>query len=86
MFRKILFKSFNISLNFFEFIRTAFQKLHFQYYDLFEALRFETNPMAAKRALNLMQLPSGSLRSPLTPLSESKTEILKSIMQKKNLI
>lgn len=62
------------------------EKLHFQYYDLFEALRFETNPMAAKMALNLMQLPSGDLRSPLTPLSESKTEILKSIMQKKNLI
>ncbi len=62
------------------------EKLHFQYYDLFEALRFETNPMAAKMAMNLMQLPSGSLRSPLTPLSESKTKILKSIMQKKNLI
>jgi 4-hydroxy-tetrahydrodipicolinate synthase len=62
------------------------QKLHFQYYDLFEALRFETNPMAAKMALNLMNLPAGNLRSPLTPLSENKTKILQKIMAEKGLL
>ena len=62
------------------------EKLHFEYYSLFEALRFESNPMAAKMALNLMGLPAGGHRSPLTPLSEGKTIILKSIMLEKGLI
>lgn len=62
------------------------EKLHFEYYDLFEAIRFETNPMAAKRALNLMNLPAGSVRLPLTELGEEKTRKLKSIMIKRGLI
>jgi len=62
------------------------EKIHFEYYELFEALRFESNPMAAKMALNLMNLPSGFHRSPLTPLSEPKTKILKEIMIAKGLI
>ena len=62
------------------------EKLHNEFYDLFEALRFETNPMAAKKALNLMKLPSGGLRLPLTELSDSKTKILKKIMSEKGLI
>ena len=61
-------------------------QLHNEYYPLFEALRFETNPMAAKAALNLMGLPAGGLRPPLTPLSEEKTKILKSILEERNLI
>lgn len=60
--------------------------IHLKYYPLFEALRFETNPMAAKMALNLMGLPAGSLRLPLTELSESKTNILKSILEELGLI
>jgi len=62
------------------------EKIHFEYYELFEALRFESNPMAAKMALNLMNLPAGFHRSPLTPLSEPKTKILKEIMIAKGLI
>ncbi|MBC8384482.1 MAG: 4-hydroxy-tetrahydrodipicolinate synthase [Candidatus Cloacimonetes bacterium] len=62
------------------------ESLHNEYYDLFEALRFETNPMAAKRALNLMNLPAGSLRLPLTELSVNKTQILKKILIEKRLI
>ena len=61
-------------------------KIHLEYYSLFEALRFETNPMAAKMALNLKGLPAGGVRLPLTPLSNGKTEILKSIMQEKGLL
>ena len=64
---------------------TEAEKLHFEYYDLFEALRFETNPMAAKMALHLMGLPAGNLRAPLTPLSEAKTRILKGILKKRKL-
>lgn len=56
------------------------QKMHFEYYSLFEALRWETNPMSAKMALNIMGLPAGGLRLPLTPLSEDKTVKLQEIL------
>ncbi|HNX07033.1 MAG TPA: 4-hydroxy-tetrahydrodipicolinate synthase [Bacteroidales bacterium] len=61
-------------------------ELHYGYYDLFEAFRYESNPMAAKMALNLMGLPAGGHRCPLTPLSEEKTAKLKMFMQKKGLL
>lgn len=61
-------------------------ELHNKYYPLFEALRFESNPMAAKAALKLMGLPAGKLRKPLTPLSPEKTKILKSILEERKLI
>lgn len=61
-------------------------EMHYLYYELFEALRWESNPMAAKMALNLMNLPAGGHRSPLTPLSADKTMKLKMILQKHNLI
>ncbi len=60
--------------------------LHYRYYSLFEALRMETNPMACKEALNLMGLPAGPLRSPLTRLSQPKVEILKNILIEKRLV
>jgi 4-hydroxy-tetrahydrodipicolinate synthase len=66
-------------------MKTA-EKIHYDYYELFEAFRFESNPMAAKMALNLMGLPAGGHRSPLTPLSEGKTKILKALMIKNGLI
>lgn len=60
--------------------------LHYKYYEFFEACRFETNPMAAKMALNLMGLPAGGHRPPLTPLSEGKTKTLKEIMVRLGLL
>ena len=62
------------------------KKIHYDYFELFEAFRFESNPMAAKMALNLMGLPAVGHRSPLTPLSEGKTKILKSFLIQKGLI
>lgn len=62
------------------------RELHYKYYELYDALRFETNPMAAKRALNMMGLPAGSLRPPLTELSDAKTEQLKSILTKNGIL
>jgi len=62
------------------------EELHHKYYELFEALRFETNPMAAKEALSLMGLPGGSLRLPLTSLSAEKRESLRTILTKEGLI
>lgn len=62
------------------------RKLHNQYYPLFEACRFETNPMGAKKALELMGLINGTLRPPLTPLSEAKTSILAALMKERGLL
>lgn len=61
-------------------------ELHIEFYPLFEALRFESNPMAAKKALELMGMINGSLRPPLTPLSEGKTKILEKILDERGLI
>ena len=60
--------------------------LHIANYPLFEALRFESNPMAAKKALEMMGLINGSLRHPLTPLSEGKTKILEKILSERGLV
>jgi 4-hydroxy-tetrahydrodipicolinate synthase len=61
-------------------------EIHHAYYSLFEACRFETNPMGAKMALQLMGLPAGPVRLPLTPLSAEKTRVLESILKERNLI
>ncbi len=65
---------------------TKARELHTSYFELFEALRMETNPMASKEALRLMGLPGGDLRPPLTRLSEPKRHILKEQLKKKGLI
>jgi 4-hydroxy-tetrahydrodipicolinate synthase len=62
------------------------ESMHFKYYELFEALRYESNPMAVKMALHLMNMPGGMHRPPLTPLSEGKTKSLKEIMIKNGLL
>ncbi len=64
----------------------AAREIHYSYYELFEALRMETNPMASKEALRLMGLPGGSLRPPLTRLSEPKRKILEKRLKEKGLI
>ncbi|MCF8235114.1 MAG: 4-hydroxy-tetrahydrodipicolinate synthase [Bacteroidales bacterium] len=61
-------------------------KMHLQYYRLFEACRFETNPMAAKRALELMGKINATLRPPMTELSDAKTQELKTILTENGLI
>jgi 4-hydroxy-tetrahydrodipicolinate synthase len=62
------------------------QDLHYKYFTLFELLRAETNPIAVKEALNLMGLPGGKLRLPLTELSDSKKEKLKQNLKDVGLI
>jgi 4-hydroxy-tetrahydrodipicolinate synthase len=61
------------------------REIHYAYYELFEALRMETNPMAVKAALELMGLPGGPLRPPLTPLSAPNREILKRLLKERGL-
>ncbi len=62
------------------------RKIHYEYYELFEALRLETNPMAVKEALALVGLPGGGLRLPLTRLSETNRETLKRLLKERKLI
>jgi len=62
------------------------REIHYTYYELFEALRLETNPMAVKEALALMGLPGGGLRLPLTRLSEPNREILQRLLKERQLI
>jgi len=62
------------------------REIHFEYFELFEALRLETNPMAVKEALSLMGLPGGPLRLPLTRLSEPNREELKRLLKERSLI
>jgi 4-hydroxy-tetrahydrodipicolinate synthase len=62
------------------------EELHYRYYRLFEVLRVETNPIAVKEALNLMGLPGGRLRPPLTELSDVKKEKLKQVLKDRSLI
>ena len=62
------------------------REIHYAYYELFEALRLETNPMAVKEALQLMGLPGGPLRLPLTPLGEANRETVKRLLKERGLI
>jgi 4-hydroxy-tetrahydrodipicolinate synthase len=62
------------------------RELHFKYFTLFELLRAETNPIAVKEALNLMGLPGGKLRPPLTELGGPKKEKLKKALKDTGLI
>ena len=61
-------------------------KLHTDYYTLFESMRFESNPMATKKALEMMGIINGTLRPPLTELSEGKTKILQAILKERGLL
>jgi 4-hydroxy-tetrahydrodipicolinate synthase len=62
------------------------RRLHIEHYELFEALRLETNPMAVKEALALLGLPGGPLRPPLTRLNEANRERLGRLLKDRNLL
>ncbi len=66
--------------------RTKAQELHYAYFTVFEILRAEANPIAVKEALNLMGLPGGMLRLPLTGLADSKKEKLGQLLKEKGLL
>jgi 4-hydroxy-tetrahydrodipicolinate synthase len=62
------------------------RKLHYTYFELFAALRLETNPMAVKEALSLMGFPGGGLRPPLTRLSEPNRAVVERLLRERGLI
>ena len=62
------------------------REIHETYYELFEALRLETNPMAVKEALEQMGLPGGPLRPPLTRLSDANREVVARLLRERGLV
>lgn len=67
-----------------DFIRA--QELHYEMVNVIKALFIESNPVPAKTAMNIMGLPSGPLRAPLTEMKEENIEILKNALKEADLI
>ena len=61
-------------------------ELHYEMVELIRALFVESNPVPVKTAMNLMGLPSGPLRLPLTGMKDENLEILKKALKDSNLI
>ncbi len=58
------------------------REIHFRTLPVVRALFIETNPVPVKEALNLMGLPAGPLRLPLTPMKPANREVLKEALRK----
>ncbi|MBI4322164.1 MAG: 4-hydroxy-tetrahydrodipicolinate synthase [Chloroflexi bacterium] len=56
------------------------QELHYQLFDLFRAMFYETNPIPVKTAAGLMGLCSGEMRLPLCPMAEGNQRKLKEVL------
>lgn len=61
-------------------------ELQLKYLSVIDALFKEVNPIPVKKALNLMGKKAGSLRMPLTDMSETNTAILEAEMKKIGLL
>ena len=61
------------------------RKLHFELLPIMKALFIETNPIPIKGLLNLMGLPAGSCRLPLTNISSENSLNIKKIFQQLDL-
>jgi 4-hydroxy-tetrahydrodipicolinate synthase len=63
------------------------RELHCQLLPLFDALFFETNPIPAKCALELMgQIGSAEVRLPLTPITDTNRERLQVVLKELGLL
>ncbi len=62
------------------------RELHYRLMPLYDALFIDTNPVPVKRAMELMGLAAGKPRLPLVELNEEKTEKLKAVLKKLELI
>ncbi len=62
------------------------RELHYRLMPLYDALFIDTNPVPVKRAMELMGMAAGKPRLPLVELNEEKTEKLKAVLKKLELI
>ena len=61
-------------------------ELQLKYLPLIKALFSEVNPIPVKKALNLMGMQVGTLRMPLTEMSEDKAAVLEAEMKKVGIL
>jgi 4-hydroxy-tetrahydrodipicolinate synthase len=66
--------------------RTKALDIQLKYLDVIHALFCEVNPIPVKAALNMMGKNAGSLRLPLTEMSEKNKAVLKAAMEEVGLI
>jgi len=62
------------------------RKLHFELAPLIRALFLETNPIPVKKAVELIGIPAGDLRLPLSSLSKENEDKLKEALNNLNLV
>ena len=58
------------------------KEIHYELFDLFKALFYETNPIPVKKAMYLMGLITDEIRLPLVNLSEEYTKKLTNVLNK----
>ena len=61
-------------------------ELQLEYIDLCNALFCDVNPIPVKAAMSMMGWDVGRCRMPLSPLNAKNTELLKSVLEKHNMI
>lgn len=57
------------------------REIHYRTLPVVRALFIETNPVPVKEAMNMMGLPAGPVRLPLTPMKPSNREVLKKALK-----
>lgn len=57
------------------------REIHYRTLPVVRALFLETNPVPVKEALNMMGLPAGPLRLPLTPMNQANRELLRRALE-----
>jgi len=62
------------------------EEIHKKIFPLTKALLIETNPIPVKAALEMMGMIGGEIRMPLTPLSDNCASILRTEMEKLELL
>ncbi len=61
-------------------------ELQLEYIDLCNALFCDVNPIPVKAAMSMMGFDVGRCRMPLSPLNEKNTKLLKSVLEKHNML
>jgi len=68
-----------------ELVRTRAKSLYHELFPLFQFSQCESNPIPIKAMMNLMDMPAGECRLPLTPLSKKYKEQMKELCLGKSL-
>ncbi|AFM25739.1 4-hydroxy-tetrahydrodipicolinate synthase [Desulfomonile tiedjei] len=64
----------------------AARAIHFEIYELCQAMFIETNPIPIKTALSMMGMIRNEFRLPLCPMSQANQEKLKTVLERYGLV